>query len=393
MMKEITVFTPIYNRAYCVGKLYESLKKQSIKNFEWIVIDDGSTDHTIELFNKWIQENNEFDIIYVKVKNGGKMRTVNKGVQLASAPVFFIVDSDDYLTDDALENINRWFKEIEGDDSFAGVSGLREIRTIDARYDFDYVDATNLERRKYNLVIDMAECYKTDVLKKYPAPEIEGEKYISPSIVWNRIAKDGYKIRWHNQVIYIGEYRTDGLSAKGPDIFTRNPIGWGKMIQLDIECKQDSEYAEFQYYRYYQNLKNALSVDEMADNLGISQADLQEFISHKPQIIEKVNKYFRDNKIRRIALYGMGGEAKRFLQMSKDFDIEICYGIDRSPNSLLPVCYAPTEKFPEVDAILITNRMGIAEIKNDLKKYTQIRNISIQEDILEKSLNYYFSDF
>lgn len=392
MDKGITVFTPIYNRAYCIKKLYESLKRQTYKNFEWIVIDDGSTDDVAQVFDRWIQEENDFDIIYAKVKNGGKMRAINKGVKLAAAPAFFIVDSDDFLTDDALENIDAWFKEIDADNSFAGVSGLRKIKTIDAQYDFDHVDATNLERRKYNLLIDMAECYKTDILKRYPALEIENEKYMPPSLVWNSIAKDGYKLRWYNKVIYIAEYRADGLSAEGMDKYIRNPISWGKLIQLDVECKRDDEYAEFQYYLYYQSLKTKLSEAGIADNLNVSLNELKEVISRKPKIINRVNKYFEDNHIKRVALYGLGGEAKRFLHISKDFEIEICYGIDRSPNSLLPVCYTIADELPKVDAILITNRMGIKEIKDDLWKHTQIRCISIQKDILDKSLNYYYSD-
>lgn len=390
--KGITVFTPIYNRAYCIEALYKSLRKQTYKNFEWIIIDDGSTDNVMQLIQKWIEEENSFDIIYIRVKNGGKMRAVNKAVRLANAPAFFIVDSDDYITEDALECLINWFEEIKDNSEFAGVSGLRKIKTIDAQYNFQFVDATNLERRQYNLVIDMAECYKTDILRKYPAIEIENEKYLSPSFVWNSIARDGYKLRWVNKVIYICEYHTDGLSAVGPDILTRNPVGWGKVIQLDIECKKDNEFTNFQYYRYYQSVKDFLPLDCIAENLGITSKALLEIVSHKPEVINKINQYFLEHKIKRVALYGMGGEAKRFLQISKDFNIEICYGIDRKPNQLLSICYMPTDKLPNVDAILITNRMGIKEIKSNLENYTKIKAISIQEDILDKSLNYYYSD-
>lgn len=391
MERGITVFTPIYNRKYCIETLYESLKRQTYNNFEWIVVDDGSTDNVAQLFEAWMQEENDFDIIYVKVKNGGKMRAVNKGVKLAATPAFFIVDSDDYLTDDALELLLMWFKDIENN-NFAGVSGLKKIKTIDAEYDFDYVDATNFERRKYNLVIDMAECYKTDILKKYPAPEFENETYLSPSVVWNRIAKDGYKLRWFNKVIYIAEYRADGLSAAGLANLVNSPVGWGQLIQLAVEYKKDEKFKEFQYFWYYQNLKNSLSMDNISLNLGLTPEKLSDIISRKPRIIIELNEYFAANGIKKVALYGMGGEAKRFLQLISDIDIEICYGIDKRPNSLLPLCYSLVDELPTVDAILITNRMGIKDIKDDIKRRTKIRSISLQEDILDNSLNYYFSN-
>ena len=249
-----------------------------------------------------------------------------------------------------------------------------------------------LFRSKYNLIIDMAECYKTDILKKYPAAEIENETYLSPSVVWNSIAKDGYKLRWFNKVIYMAEYHEDGLSAAGLANFVNSPVGWGQLIQLAVEYKKDKKFEEFQYYWYYQNLKNFLSMDNISLNLGLDQKKLSDIILQKPRIIIELNEYFITNGISKVALYGLGGEAKRFLQIISDIDIEICYGIDRRPNSLLPVCFSLTDELPIVDAVLITNRMGIRDIKDDIKRCTKIRSISLQEDILDKSLNYYFSN-
>lgn len=392
MKVNITVFTPIYNRAYCVEKLYNSLKRQTFKEFEWLIIDDGSTDNIGELAESWMQKEKSFPIRFYRSKNGGKMRAVNKAVQLAQAPAFFIVDSDDYLLDDALENVWRWFLEVAENRNFAGVSGLRKIKTIDAEYDFDYVDATNLERRKYNLIIDMAECYKTEIIKGYPSPEFENENYMAPSYVWNSIAKDGYKIRWYNKVIYMGEYQPDGLSAASFNVRIRNPIGWGKLIQLNIECKNDPEFTEFQYYLYHENLKDILTKEEIAEYLGLDCKDFEKYISQKPSIIDKINIYLNEKGIRKIALYGLGGEAKRFLNIAKDLKIEILYGIDKKPNKLLPVCYSPDDVLPEADAIFITNRAGIDGIKRKLREVTDIEPVSIQTDILEKSLNYYFFD-
>lgn len=392
MDKMITVFTPTCNRAYCIEAMYQSLRRQTCKNFEWIVVDDGSTDNTSQLFDQWVREEKEFNIVYIKTQNRGKMSAVNKGIQIASAPFFFIADSDDYLTDDAIELIISWAQDIKNDNGFAGVSGLRKIKTVDVKHDFDYIDATNLERRKYNLTMDMAECYKTDVLRKYPAPEIEGERYLSPSIVWNKIAKDGYKIRWHNRVIYIAEYRDDGLTVSGVEKFKKNPIGWGKLIQLNTQCKNDEGYTEFQYYLYYKEMKEYLSIEHICKNLEIDRKILEEIIEEKPWVIRALNYYFQKNEIKFIALYGLGLEAQRFLEILEDINIRICYGIDRKPNSLVMPCYAPTDKLAVVDAILITNLRGIKEIKRELQKITDIKCISLQEDILEKGFRFYFGD-
>ena len=123
----ITVFTPTYNRGYIIENLYHSLQQQTFKNFEWIVVDDGSTDNTEEKIRCFQKENNFFPIRYLKTENGGKHRAINKGVSLANGSLFFIVDSDDYLTKTALEKIDIMEGTIPKDlkVNFAGVCGQR----------------------------------------------------------------------------------------------------------------------------------------------------------------------------------------------------------------------------------------------------------------------------
>ena len=104
---KITVFTPTYNRAYILENLYRSLQRQSYTDFEWLVVYDGSADNTRELFENWQQETNPFPIRYHKQENGGKCRAINTGLGLSEGELFLNVDSDDYLTDDALEKIVR----------------------------------------------------------------------------------------------------------------------------------------------------------------------------------------------------------------------------------------------------------------------------------------------
>ena len=111
----ITVFTPAYNRAHTLPRTLESLIKQENKNFKWLIVDDGSADNTQELISEWINEKNNFNIRYYKKENGGKCRAINYALDLAQGELFFTVDSDDYLTDDAIEKVLMWFEQIDNE--------------------------------------------------------------------------------------------------------------------------------------------------------------------------------------------------------------------------------------------------------------------------------------
>lgn len=229
----ITIFTPTYNRRQLIDKLYQSLLAQTEKCFEWIVVDDGSTDDTEEYFSELLSKQQPFPIRYLKQENGGKHRAINRGVQIANGELFFIVDSDDTLLPNAIEKINLWSSTLDNSHKWAGISGLKgfsEKKNVGQRASAAFIDAKNTERRKYHLEGDKAEIYFTDVLKKYPFPEIPGENFISEEIVWNAIARDGYYLRWFNEIIYICSYLEGGLT-KDNSKDERNPQGrllWAK---------------------------------------------------------------------------------------------------------------------------------------------------------------------
>ena len=280
---KITVFTPTYNRGYIIKNLYDSLKKQTIKDFEWIVIDDGSTDNTTNLFNEWINENNEFEIKYFKIKNGGKHRAINKGIDIADGELFFIVDSDDYLIEEAIEKILKWYKTVEkSSENFVGVAGLRGYtnkKYIGKTFKGVYLDATSLERFKFNILGDKAEVFKTDVIKKYKFPEIEGEKFISESIVWFRIADDDYKIRWFNEVIYIGDYLSDGLSKNNEEVFLNNFKGYTLQVKECIKYYKKKKISN-QYFLHiltayiYRSRIKKISFKNIKKNIDINYLNI-----------------------------------------------------------------------------------------------------------------------
>lgn len=233
---KFTVFTSTYNRGYIINKLYESLCKQTFKNFEWIIVDDGSEDNTEQIVNEWEKTCKEFKIIYKKVSNGGKPRAINIGVKMAQGKYFIIVDSDDCLTHDALEKMNIWSDEIEQDDTFIGVGGAKGYfnktyikGTAPKVNSKGYIDATNLERDKYELDADMCEAYKTELFSRFPMAEWPGEKFAPEQIALNDIALAGYKIRWHKDIIYLCEYLDDGLTKGSSRLEKQNPMGYAMM--------------------------------------------------------------------------------------------------------------------------------------------------------------------
>lgn len=265
----VTVFTPTYNRAYILPKLYESLKEQTNNDFEWIVVDDGSTDETERLVKAWIDDSNKFDIYYCKQENGGKHRAINKGVQLARGRLFFVVDSDDYLTPDAVETLIAWEKQLENDkQKFCGVAGekasIKDGKLMGTANNYgEYVDATALERDKYNIYGDKAEAFYTELLKRYPFPEIDGEKFITENVVWYRIANDGYLLRWYNKPIYMCEYREDGLTRQGNKLFTNNPQGYALSVRERCKFRNTKMKDKIlEAYYFYENMKDSLSVNE-----------------------------------------------------------------------------------------------------------------------------------
>lgn len=258
----MTILTPTYNRAHILKNAFDSLCRQTNFAFEWIVVDDGSIDDTEKLVNSWMIEKLPFELRYFKQKNGGKHRAINKGVQEAQYDYVLILDSDDYLTDDAVEKVHSWTKMIEGKNDFAGVSGLRGWinkpgQIGGAGNGETYIDAKNTERRKYHLDGDKAEVYRTEILKKYPFPEFEGENFLSEHVVWDTIAKEGYKLRWFSEVIYKCEYLEDGLTKSNfEQLRLKNFQGFTLSTILRKECEPFPwNYAVIGVYDYIAKLK------------------------------------------------------------------------------------------------------------------------------------------
>ena len=242
-MCKLTIFTATYNRGHLIYRLYESLQKQRDFNFEWLVIDDGSSDNTKELFDKWLTEPNSFTIRYYYQENQGLIRSLNKGIELANGDYFSKIDSDDYVLDDYSKDIMRWIEELNDSSEVYAVSGLR-VRSDGVPLKGcmpnipngkGYIDATDLERKKYDLDADMCEAWRTDVLRKHPFPVWQGEKFAPEQLVFYDLALKGLKIRWYPIAISVCEYQEGGLTLGAGKLEKENPMGYAMMYNQNLK--------------------------------------------------------------------------------------------------------------------------------------------------------------
>ena len=270
----ITVLTPSYNRGDLLKNLYQSLRDQIFDDFEWIVVDDGSTDSTSEIITHF-KEDKKIVIKYIKQSNGGKHTAINAGVKISTGELIIIVDSDDTLPKDSLLIINNQYLKIREDATVGGGCGLM------AHHDNIVIGNCNLlpqgnissidMRFKYGFLGDVCEVFKTDVLREFPFPEIYNEKFCPEDLVWNRIARK-YTLYFFNQVVYYRDYLDGGLTSKIVKIRMKSPIAsticYGEMLDLDIPIKSKIK-AAINYWRFYLCIKNKSKAEKKIAPLWI----------------------------------------------------------------------------------------------------------------------------
>ena len=227
-MSNITVLTPAYNRGKLLEKLYESLCAQDCKDFEWLIVDDGSTVDTSERVEQ-VKQTADFPIFYHRKENGGKHTALNYAYQFIKTPLTFIVDSDDSLTRDAISYVNEIYKRYKNESDLCGFSFLR------GKPDGGYLSTSGVPqdgmkesyvecRINRGIGGDMAEVWYTHCLKEYLFPEFQGEKFLGEDIVWVRMSEK-YKMRFFNRVIYVSDYLEDGLTNNRRKHNIKSPNG------------------------------------------------------------------------------------------------------------------------------------------------------------------------
>lgn len=235
----ITVVTPSYNRAAYLQRLYESLKAQQTSDFIWMIVDDGSTDDTRKVVDGFKADNPLFALEYYYKPNGGKHTALNLAIDKATTPLFFIVDSDDMLTPDAITTIEDDWRTIDTTDS-TGISYLRGYdteRQIGDIFPKDHdIDTFNNVRIWHHVNGDKAEVWATEHLKKLRFPVFEGERFIGENWMWTQMS-DMAPMLFVNKIIYISEYIEGGLTRSGRKMRIGCPHGGmtNSLVMMDVK--------------------------------------------------------------------------------------------------------------------------------------------------------------
>ncbi len=249
-----TVFIPTYNRAYTLDRALQSVSEQTFRDFEVLIIDDGSRDNTRQLVESW-QGRKIFPIRYFWQENQGKHVAHNNAVKRALGFLFVLLDSDDMLHPRALERLKYHWESIPDSKKkhFAGVEGLCVYSDSSVKVDRfpeDVMDATYLEKRKkYNIRSEKRHAMRTDILRQFPYPQFEGERHIRDDLIWKRMSRH-YKFRYVNEVIQIMEHQADGLTANIFAIRMQNPCGFRSYFLEEINdfSLLTGSYQRFKYH-------------------------------------------------------------------------------------------------------------------------------------------------
>lgn len=223
----ITILTCTYNRKNTLPRLYKSIKAQSLRNFEWIVIDDGSTDGTSSFLDS-LRGDVDFPFHSFYKENGGKHSALNRGVAEAKGDWIFVVDSDDALSVDAIETLELRLLQHAGE-SLAGLAFRKSLFNGDLIGVLPIgVDVRRMSptRAGAELKGDLAYVFRREFMTSCPFPIIPGEKFVPELYVWNKISELGEMVFYMQKVIYFAEYLDDGYSKRFKNTLMENPAGF-----------------------------------------------------------------------------------------------------------------------------------------------------------------------
>ena len=221
----LSVITPTYNRGHLLQRCYNSLCAQTDLDFEWIIVDDGSTDNTEAIVRDFSEM--PFHITYVKKENGGKHTALNTSHSHIHGDYVLILDSDDYLACNAIQLVRQTWTSYADRTDIGIVTFLKGACETEPNCTASTPNVpVDILRYKRTIIhsCDCCEVIRADLFRKYPFPVFQGERFIAECALWNRVALT-HKCVYINKVIYICEYLEGGLTDSGRAMRIRNPRG------------------------------------------------------------------------------------------------------------------------------------------------------------------------
>lgn len=230
----LTVFTATFNRAYCLENSYEAMKRQTCKNFKWLIVDDGSTDNTEDLVKSWINDEAEFEIEYIYKENGGLHTGYNTAIENINTELCVCIDSDDYMPDNSVELITEFWKD-NGNNDFAGIIGLDylldgtsiggDLPNVKSLFLLDLVV-------KYKYRGDTKVAYRTELLKKVaPQPTFKDEKNFNPIYLMYLVDKELPLLVLNKNLCFV-DYQLNGMSDLLFKQYTNSPNSFAALRKL-----------------------------------------------------------------------------------------------------------------------------------------------------------------
>ncbi|WP_019589091.1 MULTISPECIES: glycosyltransferase family 2 protein [unclassified Thioalkalivibrio] len=263
-----TVFIPAYNRAHTLRRALDSVREQTLQDYEILVVDDGSEDDTETVVNEWAEDSG-IPVRYYRQPNGGKHRAHNRAVGLANGELLMVLDSDDILLPECLARVHEAWCAIPPDEreGFVGVEGLcrdGEGRLHGSAYPSDVVDGYYLEMiGRYGVTGEKRNALRVDVLGDFPYPEILGEYHVRPSYLWKQLSAAGWRVRFINEVLQQVEFQEGGLTRTASKRRLRNVRGLYLYWQSDLLYHQTylkpsarrRHYAEYIRYALHSQVR------------------------------------------------------------------------------------------------------------------------------------------
>lgn len=246
----LCIFTPTYNRSYCLTELFNSLTRQTTTCFNWLIVDDGSTDNTEELVSGFMEQA-AFRVTYIKQPNGGKQRAWNAAVEACDSELFMCVDSDDVVPDNLVSTIVGRWSQVRDDNQIAGMIGLcgkDEKTALNGGMPSGVTRTTMWDLYyRYGHKGDTAQVYRTCILREFPFEVEPGEKFVAETFVFHQIDQE-YDLLVIDEVLIIREYLEDGYTANVRKITRNNPVGYLKLKRMYIG------YADSVSLRFYETI-------------------------------------------------------------------------------------------------------------------------------------------